>query len=67
MTKTLHMGAAMGAFESLKGELISKHVENTHLGLLGATRVEIWTSKDGGTLRYEMSNGGCTLIVGPSK
>lgn len=67
MTKTLHMGAAMEAFESLKGELISKHVENTHLGLLGATMVEIWTSKDGGTLRYEMSNGGCTLIVEPTK
>lgn len=67
MTKTLHMGAAMEALESLRGELISKHVENGHLGLLGATRVEIWTSKDGGTLRFEMSNGGCTLIAEPTK
>ena len=67
MKKTLHKGAAMNAIESLIGEVISKHVENAHLGLLGATRVETWTSKDGGTLRFEMSNGGCTLIAEPTK
>lgn len=67
MKNTFHMGAAMDAFESLKGELISKHVENAHLGAMGATTVEIWTSKDGATLRYEMSNGGCSLIVEPAK
>lgn len=67
MKKTFCMGEAMELFESLKGELIHSHVENAHLGAMGATKVQIWTSKDGGTLHYKMSNGGCTLIVEPTE
>lgn len=60
---TIHQGEAISVFKALKGELVSQHVKNTELGAIGSTNVQVWTSIIGGTLHYETSNGGCSLII----
>lgn len=64
---TIHQGEAISVFKALKGELVSQHVKNTELGAIGATNVQVWTSIIGGTLHYETSNGGCSLIIKPCR
>lgn len=59
----LHMGQAMSVFEALKKEVLYERVRHAELGVMGAVNVQVWTSVLGGTLRYETSNGGCTLRV----
>lgn len=61
--KTLHMGEAISEFNRLKRNFVCRAVENAHLGAMGATSVEIWTSADGGMLEYRQENGGCSLII----
>lgn len=62
----LHMGQAMSVFEALKKELLSEHVRNAELGVMGAVNVQVWKSVIGVMLQYEVSNGGCTLRVMPA-
>lgn len=63
----LHTGQAMSVFEALKKELLSEHVRNAELGVMGAVNVQVWTSIIGGIfLQYETSNGGCILRVMPA-
>ena len=59
----LHMGDAIDAFKSLKLEVIKQYSENAHLGAMGSTNVDVWTSKLGGVLEYRQSNGGCSLVI----
>lgn len=60
-----HMGKAIQLFEALKEEKVSESVDNECLDVQGAVNIQIWTSALGGTLRYEQSNGGCTLRIIP--
>lgn len=59
----LHMGAAIHVFDALKDTKIESNVRNANLGVMGASLVELWTSKIGGTLEYLTANGGCSLKI----
>lgn len=61
----LHMGEAINVFNALKGEQLSERVNNTDTGLMGASNVQVWTSKTGGRLEFISANGGCTLNIFP--
>ena len=62
---TLHMGEAINVFNALTGEQLSEHVNNAGLGPMGASNVQVWTSKAGGRLEFISANGGCTLNIFP--
>ncbi|MDN2616454.1 hypothetical protein OB912_15935 [Enterobacter kobei] len=57
------MGKAIEIFHALKDKLVSESVSNDCAGIMGAVNTQLWTSIIGGTLQYEVSNGGCTLRV----
>lgn len=59
----LHMDQAQSVFLALKDKKVSERVNNPELGAMGATNIQVWTSKTGGELHFEASNGGCTLII----
>lgn len=61
----LHMGEAINVFNALKGEQLSERVNNADTGLMGASNVQVWTSKTGGRLEFISANGGCTLNIFP--
>ena len=61
----LHMGEAINVFNALKSEQLSEHVNNAGLGPMGASNVQVWTSKAGGRLEFISANGGCTLNIFP--
>lgn len=61
----LHMGEAINVFNSLKVEQLSERVNNAGLGPMGASNVQVWTSKAGGRLEFISANGGCTLNIFP--
>lgn len=61
----LHMGEAINVFNALKVEQLSKRVNNAGLGPMGASEVQVWTSKAGGRLEFISANGGCTLNIFP--
>ncbi|HDL6945002.1 TPA: hypothetical protein PXM30_001180 [Yersinia enterocolitica] len=62
---TLHMSEASTVFSALKDEKISETVNRPELGPMGATIVEVWTSKLGGTMEFHQGNGGCSLYLKP--
>ena len=59
----LHMGDAISAFNLLKHEMVCEKVLHAEMGVMGAGRVEMWSTKVGLSLEYHMSNGGCSLII----
>ena len=61
----LHMSEAINVFNALKIEQLSEHVNNARLGPMGASNVQVWTSKAGGRLEFISTNGGCTLNIFP--
>lgn len=61
----LHMGEAINVFKALKGEKLSERVTNADTGLMGASNVQVWTSKIGCALEFISANGGCTLNIFP--
>jgi hypothetical protein len=61
----LHMGEAINVFNALKVEQLSERVNNAGLGPMGASNVQVWTSKAGGRLEFISTNGGCTLNIFP--
>lgn len=61
----LHMGEAINVFNALKVEKLSERVNNAGLGPMGASNVQVWTSKAGGRLEFISANGGCTLNIFP--
>lgn len=61
----LHMGEAINVFNALKVEQLSERVNNAGLGPMGASNVQVWTSKAGGRLEFISANGGCTLNIFP--
>lgn len=61
----LHMGEAINVFKALKGEQLSERVTNADTGLMGASNVQVWTSKIGCVLEFISANGGCTLNIFP--
>lgn len=64
----LHMGDAITAFNLLKSEMVGAKVLHPELGVMGAKRIETWSTKAGLQLEYHISNGGCSLIITkPSK
>lgn len=60
-----HMGEAFDVFNALKVEQVSERVNNAGLGPMGASEVQVWTSKAGGRLEFISANGGCTLNIFP--
>ncbi|HIC8751214.1 TPA: DUF551 domain-containing protein [Klebsiella pneumoniae] len=61
----LHMSEAINVFNALKIEQLSEHMNNARLGPMGASNVQVWTSKAGGRLEFISANGGCTLNIFP--
>lgn len=59
----LHMGVAMEVFDTLRDAMLSSRVEHSELGAMGATKIEVWSSKIGVFLEMHQANGGCTLKV----
>lgn len=59
----LHMGVAMEVFDTLHDAMLSSRVEHSELGAMGATKIEVWSSKIGALLEMHHGNGGCTLKV----
>lgn len=58
-----HMVQAEEVFIALRDKKVSDRVKNPELGAMGATNIQVWTSKTGGELHFESSNGGCTLTI----
>ena len=56
-----HMGQGNDIFQSIKKEQIDVRIDRAHLGAMGATRVETWSTNDGRTVEAHMSNGGFSL------
>ncbi len=43
--------------------MLSRKVENEHLGVMGASVIEIWRMSDGCIVEHSFSNGGGSLEV----
>jgi hypothetical protein len=56
-------GDAERVFKLMRCKLVSENVGNEHLGVIGATRLEVWTMKYGGMMELRSSNGGQSLRV----
>ncbi len=61
----IHMGEAINVFKAIKGEQLSERVTNADTGPMGASNVQVWTSKIGCILEFISANGGCTLNIFP--
>lgn len=59
-----HMGPAMAIFEALKLNKLRETIVNSELGVMGATKIETWSTKLGSEMHMYYANGGCTLYVG---
>ncbi|HGU5457951.1 TPA: hypothetical protein ACM9YU_002531 [Klebsiella pneumoniae] len=62
---TLYMVDAECVFNALRRNKISTDVRNEYLGVMGAEKVDLWSSHLGGALEFISANDGCHLNIYP--